>query len=384
MEGKVAQNALIKVLYFVLNDVNAPDAFKQQLTQEVLLSVYLLAKKHDLAHLLSSFIYKNKIEVDPELKAKLQQHEFLSVYRCEQMKYTLQEISQTLNQAQIAHIPLKGSVLRSFYPQEHMRTSCDIDVLIHPEDLNSAVDALKAKGYTFQSRNYHDVSMFSANKIHLELHFNIQENMDNLDAVLKDAWQYASSTAQSRYDFTKEFFAFHMYAHMAYHFLSGGCGIRSLIDIWVMEHKMGITYTNAEPLLKKAGIYKFAVQMSRLANQCFSKNNADVFSNLVLQYIYNGGVYGSAENNAAIYKSKNNSSWSYVLDRLFLPYRDMTVTYPILKKFPFLLPFFWVVRWIKTLFGGKTKSLAAEVARVHNVSDQKIAEIKEIRSKLGL
>ena len=45
-----------------------------------------------------------------------------------------------------------------------------------------------------------------------------------------------------------------MFAHMLYHFISGGCGIRPLMDIWIAEHKMGITYTEAKDLLETAGI----------------------------------------------------------------------------------------------------------------------------------
>lgn len=124
-----------------------------------------------------------------------------------------------------------------------MRTSCDIDILIYEEDLEVAINSLETKGYRCGERNYHDVSLYSPSKIHLELHFNIQENMDNLDAVLKDAWEYAVPTNTSQYAFSKEFFAFHIFAHMAYHFVSGGCGIRSLLDIWVLKHKMGISYS---------------------------------------------------------------------------------------------------------------------------------------------
>ncbi len=384
MEDKTEQNVLLEVLYCVLNETQADEALKQKLSPQTLSSVCRLAHKHDLAHLLAPFIHKNNIVVNAEQKAKLQQLEFLSVYRCEQMKYTLREICAIFEDAQIVYIPLKGSVIRPFYPQESMRTSCDIDVLIHKSDLESAVEALKAKGYRLQSQNYHDVSMFSPNNVHLELHFNIQENMDALDVVLKDAWEYTTVTEKYRYDFSTPFFVFHMYAHMAYHFLTGGCGIRSLMDIWVMEHKMGATYTCAAGLLKKAGIYKFAVQMSSIANRCFTENNPNAFSDLVLKYIFSGGVYGSAENNVAVYKSKKNSSLSYVFERLFMPYRDMTIIYPILKKSPWLLPACWVARWVKTLLGGNTKRFTDEVARANNVSAQKIEEIREIRSKLGL
>ena len=384
MDEKTAQSLLIKILSCALNGTAPDETVKEQLTPEILGAIYRLAKKQDLAHLVSRFVSDNGIRVPQELYSKIQREEILSVYRYEQLNYTFEEICGILDKANIAYVPLKGSVIRPFYPDASMRTSCDIDILIHEADIESAVSCFEEKGYRFEQRNYHDVSLYSPANIHLELHFSIQENMENLDAVLNDVWEYATLTKGSRYELRTEFFVFHMFAHMAYHFLSGGCGIRALMDLWVMEHHMNASYSCAEPLLKKAGIDVFAVEMSKLANQCFTEHNRDAFSELLLGYIYRGGVYGSFENSAAIQRSEQNSTLIYVLKRLFLPYKIMVLSYPILKKAPFLLPFYWVIRWIKGLRKGKNKKAVADVKCAGRISDEKIEEAKAIRSQLGL
>lgn len=95
----------------------------------------------------------------------------------------LQKIEAALNEKQIPYIPLKGSVLRHLYPAPEMRTSCDIDVLVHEEDLEAAVAAIEnATDFTMRKRNYHDISMVNQS-VHLELHFNIKENMENIDKL---------------------------------------------------------------------------------------------------------------------------------------------------------------------------------------------------------
>lgn len=384
MDEKEIQHILVDILYATINEIENDDSIKQKITPDILLSVYRLAKKHDLAHVVSNFVYRNKIEVDQELQTMLQREEVTSIYRHEQMKYAFGIICGAFDEGGIAYIPLKGSVICPYYPYESMRTSCDIDILIHEHDIDAAIKCLESKGYRCGNKHYHDISLYSPNKIHLELHFNIQENIDSLDTVLKNAWQYAAKSKGCRYDFKKEFFVYHMYAHMAYHFLSGGCGIRSLLDIWVMEHKMDATYSCAEELLRKAGIYKFATEMSNIADKCFTENAEDVFSDTVLKYIFSGGVYGSSENHIAVNKSKKKSSFRYLIERLFLPYNSMTVLYPILKKAPYLLPFCWVARWIKTLFGGKSKRIVSEMTFVNNMSEEKIKEVTAMCSRLGL
>ena len=384
MDEKEIQHILIEILYSTINNMEKNESIKEKITPDILQAVYRLAKNHDLAHVVSKFVYRNKVMIDHELQARLQREEILSVYRYEQMKYSFAEICNTFAEIGISYIPLKGSVIRPYYPYESMRTSCDIDILIHEEDIKIAINSLENKGYRCGERNYHDVSLYAPNNIHLELHFNIQENMDNLDAVLKDAWEYSVPAKGTEYAFSKNFFAFHIFSHMAYHFISGGCGIRSLLDIWVMEHKMGISYLCAKTLLEKANIYQFAEEMSKLAELCFTYNDRDCFSASVLKYIFQGGVYGSKENNVAVDKVKTGSSVGYAVKRLFLPYKSMVIAFPCLEKAPYLLPFCWVVRWIKALFNGKYKQIVSEMTCVNNMSEEKISEVRSICSRLGL
>ena len=384
MEVKALQDIFIKILRSELTETELDASVKEQLTPDVVAALYSLADRHDMAHIIFSSLYKCGIKNDDAVYFKLDQKAIMSVYRNEQIKYAFAQICDTFDQSSIPYIPLKGSVIHPYYPQESMRTSCDIDILVKEENLEPAIDALCKNGFRCAERNYHDVSLFSPANIHLELHFNIQENIDNLDAVLRDAWQYAKPTVGSQYRFTDEFFVFHMFAHMSYHFLGGGCGIKSLMDIWIMEHKMGITYECAKELLEKAGVYKFAAEISKLSEICFSGEPKDEFSDTILSYIFSGGVYGTSHNKIAVKKSQSKSTLLYAFQRLFLPYKTMVFLYPVLKKMPFLLPFCWIARLCKMLFGGKARHTIRELKTVNNVSDDKINTIMLMRERLGL
>lgn len=381
MDEKNLQAVLMEILHCAVNGVPGREELLEKLTPEVIGAVYQLAGKHSLAHLVSRFVFENRIGVAPEVGVKWQQEDILRVYRHERMKYAFRQICEALEEAQIAYIPLKGSVLRAFYPEEDMRTSCDIDVLVREEELQPAVQALERKGFRCGERHYHDISLYAPNGTHLELHFSIRENMDRLDGVLKNAWDYVQPEQGSRHAFRKDFFVFHMYAHMAYHFLSGGCGIRSLLDIWIMEHRMDAAYPCAEKLLKRAGIYRFAQEMSRIANRCFTDHDS---SDPVMAYIWRGGVYGSRKNRISVQKKQLGSSRAYVRRRLLLPYRSMTILYPVLKKLPVLLPFCWVHRLVRAVLRGKTGSFASELACTGRVSDADVREVTEICMRLGL
>ena len=126
------------------------DKSQYTLTDEELVKLYKLAKAHDLAHLVGDALIKTNLIGDGEIKAKFQKQIMLAVYRYEKINYELGRLRKVLNEAEIPFIPLKGSVLRRYYPEPWMRTSCDIDVLVHEEAVNQAEQTIVEKlGYTY-------------------------------------------------------------------------------------------------------------------------------------------------------------------------------------------------------------------------------------------
>ncbi len=355
---------------------------KEKLTKEVISSLYNVSKKHDVAHIVCAYLEKNGFLKDHFLADKFYSEEIMSVCRYEQQKYALQEITNCFREQDIAYITLKGFVIRPYYPQESMRTSCDIDILIKEQDLQRAISALEQNGYSLTEKGFHDVSLFSPSGVHLELHFSLLENKPNIDKVLKDAWQYAQTQDGVSYSFTEEFFIFHIYAHIWHHFLSGGCGIRSLMDLWIIKNKMGIDYQKASSLLKKAGIEKLAKEIDTLAQICFDDKIGDEFYDNLLDYIVLGGIYGSFENRVAV--KGTDSVVKYSFKRIFLPLRLMKPNFPVLNKAPFLLPFCWIARIFQTLFGKKRKTATQELKVAKNFSSDKKAKTEQMRQRLGL
>ncbi len=352
--------------------------------KEVLSAVYSLSKAHDIAHIVSAALRKYGALENNELKEKFYKEELMSVYRNEQMKHVYEQVCEKLDNEDVPYIPLKGAIVRPFYPSESMRTSCDIDILVKEKDFDHATRALRELGFDCKEKGYHDISLFSPAGVHVELHFSLLEDTPNLDKVLKHAWDHTEQVSGCRYKFSTEFFLFHMFAHTSYHFLRGGCGIRSLMDVWVMKHRMGMTCDQAEEMLEAAGIYKFSVEFTRLADICFCGEPKDDCSDALLSYILNGGLYGNQLNKFAVTKAKNGNTFLYAMKRLFLPYRTMTVNYPALKKLPILLPACWVIRFFDMIFGGKTGRVITELKLVKDVSDNEMEKMRQIRCRLGI
>ena len=131
------------------------------------------------------------------------------------------------------------------YPQAWFRTSCDIDILIHQEDVERTIELLVKNGYEHQSdATTHDYSFITPGKVHLELHYSLNqgERMEAINAILDMVWVCSSPFKESPYCFqmSNDMFVFYHIAHMAKHFIAGGCGIRSFIDLYInVKHKSG-------------------------------------------------------------------------------------------------------------------------------------------------
>ena len=161
MEVKAIEDIFIKMLRSELSETELDASVKEQLTPDVVAALYSLADRHDLVYIVLSSLHKCGLKNDDAVYSKLDQKAIMSVYRNEQIKYAYGQICDTFDQISIPYIPLKGSVIRPYYPKESMRTSCDIDILVKEENLEAAIDALVQKGFKCSDRNYHDVSLFS-------------------------------------------------------------------------------------------------------------------------------------------------------------------------------------------------------------------------------
>lgn len=350
--------------------------------------LFKLAKEQDLAHLIAFAIKDNSLLKDDTVKQKFNKMKFLAVMRREQQAYEFNAIKKTFNEQKIPFIPLKGAILCSYYPQDWLRTSCDIDILVKEQDLERAVNALTSiNGYTTDNKiNYHDVSLFSPSNVHLELHFNVLEAQENLDKGLSLIWNYASQLEDGGYEcqLTNEFVVFHMIAHMVYHFLKGGCGVRTIMDVYVAQKELELNKDKLYQLLQMCNITKFYDSITELTNVWFSNAKHNKTTKMLENYVLSGGIYGSLENRMKVDGTKVEGKKAHVIRRIFCPYSIMKNRYPILRKHKWLLPFYEIVRWVQTIFSGKTKRLKREIEILNNTSDSEKAEFREFLDEIGL
>lgn len=351
-------------------------------------NLYQLSKSHDLAHLVGDALIKNGLLPDEEIKSKFEKQLMMAVYRYERINYELNSVRKALNKAEIPFIPLKGSVLRQYYPEPWMRTSCDIDILIHECDLERAVALLTSElSYRKEIKGSHDVSLFSQSGVHLELHYSLieEKSIGQVDSVLQTVWENASPIdGTSEYLLSDEMFYYYHIAHMAKHFVGGGCGIRPFLDIWVLNHCKNADSGKRDALLAAGGLDSFAASAERLSQVWFDGAEHTDLTKQMEQYLLSGGVYGTTENRVSVQQVRKGGKFRYALSRIWLPYDVLKFQYPSLDGKRLLLPFYEVRRWFRLLFRGNVKRSVHELKVNSTTTKDEQDAAKRMLSELRL
>ena len=109
---------------------------------------------------------------------------------------------------------------------------------------------------------------------------------------------------------------------------------------------------------EKLGIASFVREIEALSDCWFVTGDSPAQDLEALQQsVISAGTYGTEEQQfrrqmQAVSTARGNAPatpLTYWLSRLFLPAEEMGKEYPLLKKLPFLLPVFWMIRLLSKL-----------------------------------
>ncbi len=308
-----------------------------------------------------------------------------AIYDYHQRSESLKQIKNVFEEAKIDYIPLKGSVLRDLYPHPWMRTSNDIDVLVRESEVENATTVLeKRSSFKKFKTGLHDIH-FVNEKIHLELHFNLLDDVGLIDDVFAVAWEYAKPKGIGNcYEFTPEYQLFYIVAHACKHFMSGGgIGIRPLLDIWLLKSKTVYDESVVRAFCDKAGILKFYEACVSLLSVWFENKSHTELTRDFEALVFSGGVFGSAHLKI-LSKKRKKKGVKYALSRLFIKNSRIQGMYPVCKKYPILIPVYQMKRWLYLLKPQKQHEVRAELKHARSISQADIDRYDSLMKRMGL
>ena len=377
---------LTNLLAHKLNNQCEPIAFEQPDIRTVT-SLLQLAKKHDIMPLIGTELIDSHLISDEKLRAKVQDCLCETACYYEKMNYEFHWLCDLLEEAGIPFIPLKGAVLRQHYPEPWLRTSGDIDILVEDTFLDTAVSLLLQKGCTLdREKRFHDIPLITPGGILLELHFNIRENIPSLDRVLDMVWQFSEPIPGKQYAHCQSnvFLLFHLLAHMEYHLLNGGCGIRSFIDVWLLQNNIDYDSEFMQKLCAEAGIAEFYQNVCLLTGVWFEGKQHNATSRSLEELVISGGSFGTVSNKLLIHQAQSGSKGKHMLHRVFKPYEELKEQFPALSQKPWLAPAYQILRWCRVFTNKRLNVVMKEMRASQEHSQDQIANISQLLEDVGL
>lgn len=365
------------------------DSVKESITDELLLELYKLSQKHDMAHLVGYSLDKNNLLPVSTVSDRFREQFFSSVFHHEKLEFDYLNICGELEKSCTEFIPLKGLVIKNLYSEPWMRTSSDIDILIHPHDLPKINRVFEENlQYSITSTSSHDVTFITPGGNLVELHFELIEEgrAKKSYSVLSRVWDFSVPDKENGfcYKMNEEIFLLYHIAHMAKHFESGGCGIRAFLDLAIMLRHQDFWSSKAERLIKEADLLDFANAVRRLCDVWFFGKEHNSTTLRLQEYVIDSGAFGTKSNSFAVQQTKSKGKIRYIISRIFLPYEELKLQYPILREKAFLTPVYEICRWFRLIFGKESIKRKKNAEIVKNTTEKEINEIYDLFRSIGL
>lgn len=317
----------------------------------------------------------------------LEQRYGLSITRNARQELEYSQISDTLSQKRIKHLPLKGGEIKKYYPYSEMRTSMDFDVLIFNDDKEAAINALNELGYEielgYEEEIHHDV--LNKDGFHVELHKNLISQKSTAHGLSGIVWEYTLSDGDYAVKMKKEFLYVYLLEHLRKHLLeSGGAGIKLVADIYVLNLKVDLDKEVLYELLEKGKLISFNKVVDKLIRKWFYYEEIeDEIVGIIENMVLNSGAYGDFDTYVKIShsgdKSKNNSYLKRCIQFIFPGMEFMSTKYRILKRKPYLLPIMWIVR----MFNADVGFSKAVLSSIRKINDDDTAILNKLEKSIS-
>ena len=273
------------------------------------------------------------------------------------------KILAELEKAQIWYMPLKGILMKDYYPQAGMRQMCDNDILFDANRADKIREIMLAHGYRTEIYNTgHRDHYIKAPAFSFEMHRVLFDQKTIPEVFFHYYREVKKRLIKDEnnlfgFHFSDEDFYIYMIAHEYKHYVWGGTGLRSLLDVYIYTKKMGETldwaYIAAET--EKLCIKEFEEKTRDLAHKVFSAGSTEQLTpeeRRLLLYYLNSGAYG-IKDYIILNSVKRRGKVRYILSRIFIPIQSVKRFYPYFYQHKMLLPFLPLYRLLKRFHSAK-------------------------------
>ena len=312
------------------------------------------AQMQNLLPLLAYMNKKHRLFSDENTNAVLNRQLRQTIFLHNQRYAAFEELSKTLSENGIDHLPVKGWYLRHLYEVPELRTFGDIDVLIRREDRQRVHGLMVSMGFSVQT-DWEPTYTYRRGAELYELHTNLMEasldGRSDLPAYFADAWSHAHVVSGRRFEPEKSFHFLYTLCHLAKHLYAGGAGLRMYLDaaLFLQRHGRELDW---EGIRREMAALKLPEFLDTVLTCCeswfgitagcdFHRSEA---ADELLTYTLDADLFGKLRDNSVVQMrnrretAASGGKVSAVKRILFPPYEALVKRYTYIEGKKWLIP----------------------------------------------
>lgn len=342
-------------------------------------ALYNLAQSHNVTGLVGRILADLPTDHRPPkaLAVAFRQGMGQTLMAYEKRMAAVQVMEQTLTDAHIPYLTVKGACTAAAYPDPSLRTCGDTDIVLTPEHQREAVRTLEQRGFA-KKVTHDDVVMLTLHGFEFELHTRLESINEGSCALLANPFapEVAYNKSKNIWVLQPVFAVYYTVLHLLHHIKTGGAGVRMLLDTDLLLRKDPTLAPQVLELAERSGLERSFGCILALCKQwldtplpcsvpALDTDTVEKFAAVIL----GGGVFGHGNGNTgavflARQKAADGSKTPFTrfvaLFRYCFPKADyMAYQFPYLIRQPCLLPFAYLHRFCRGLFRNRTHSAAA-------------------------
>lgn len=350
------------LIYLTASAVNNSEPNIRRISEMDLGKLYDFASSHQMVALVSIALKKtnvNNYKFDQYLEKVILVNQLMDSER--------KKILEIFENEHIWYLPLKGIVIKEYYPQPEMRQMADNDIMYDPTRAKDVRRIMEKMGYTtYHYGTGHQDDYWKPPIFHFEMHRMLfGEETNHRLFQYSEEIKNKLSEGKTEKDLSSEDFYVYMIAHIYKHYYWMGTGLRSLLDVYVFLKKFNeiLNWQYIEEKIHRIGVEHFEKNIRELAQKIFINGDINSLTEdeiTTLSSFTICGVYGTEEQGVRNMIQKYGKI-KYFLLKVFPTMKDIKRYYPFFYNHRILIPFLVFYRlWkkrdlaiyeIKELFG---------------------------------
>lgn len=367
------QNAYY-LLYLIRCVLHEQAPAKEKLGKMDLSGVFAVAKAHSLTAM-AAYALESAGVVEHDFK----QERMKAIRKNVSFDFERQAVLAEFESAGIWYCPLKGCIIKDWYPEIGMREMADNDILVDGSKMSEVREIMERLEFETKVFGKSHQDVYEKEPVYnFEIHSTLLEpkHGDTLYNYYKNIKPKLIKDEDSNYGyhFSDEDFYIYFVAHEYKHFMEAGTGLRSLVDTFVIGKHFGDSldkeYISRE--LRRLGMYEYETENRALVEKLFDGEELSEREKKLLEIYITSGTYGSFQVRMSQQglDGSTRSTVKYVLERLSLPEQELKEFHPFFYRHKALRPILYTKRLIAKSLDG-TGALKRELKVLGNVTKKK-------------